>query len=103
LSNLIEDLTPSQEDFYLLGLDKLNNCADDRQIAIMWILYGRFAMDHMGAMDTCDSSLVIAMLDFQKMFTLRLVEEAITELLQKNQNLQQTLFNEGYADYLPRA
>lgn len=103
LSNLIEDLTPSQEDFYLLGLEKLNNCADDRQIAIMWILYGRFAMYHMGARDTCDSSLVIALLDFQKMFTLRLVEEAITELLHKNPNLQQTLFNEGYADYLPRA
>lgn len=103
LSNLIEDVTPSQEDFYLLGLDKLNNCADDRQIAIMWILYGRFAMNHMGARDTCDSYLVIALLDFQKMFTLHLVEEAITELLQKNPNLQQTLFNEGYADYLPTA
>lgn len=101
VSHLIDDVEPSQEAFYLQGLDKLTACADARQIAIMWVLYGRYATEHLGVQAVCDNYLLAGIMNLQKLLTLEFIKEALTELLQQNSGLRQTLFDEGYAEYLP--
>lgn len=42
-SILIGNLHPRNEDFYVAAIQRLEDCADLRQVAIAWINYGRFA------------------------------------------------------------
>lgn len=106
LAHTIDSSHPSQHSFYINALDKLKKCADVRQLAIMWVLYGRFAADHLSAQDPAGNDLVAeitAVQTIQKIQTIQMIEEALSGLLHQHPNLRQTLQEEGYAANLPAA
>lgn len=100
IAHSIDNFTPSHENFYLKGIEKLQRCADDRQVAIMWILYGRFAADHLKP--HIDSEYD-ATADVKYSNAIKSVYDALASLMAKTPSLQTTLQEEGYAAYLPAA
>lgn len=98
IAHSIDNFSPSHENFYLKGIKKLQTCADDRQVAIMWILYGRFATDHLKPPIEAEYD-EIADIKYSK--AIKSVHAALTSLMAKTPSLQVTLQEEGYAAYLP--
>ena len=88
VAHTVDNSHPNQKSFYTRGIAKLAICADARQKAIMWILYGRFVIGHLAQNETtiADELLVVCL--------------NLHELLQKEPDLRERLQKEGYGDYL---
>ncbi|WP_338848786.1 hypothetical protein V8J88_07675 [Massilia sp. W12] len=79
---LVHEQRPDHEDFYLVAIERLRNCADHRQQAIAWINYYRFAcIRHLPAVKS-QAQLQIA------------------QLCRLEPELRKNLEKEGYEAYL---
>lgn len=81
---IIQELHPAHESFYLRAIERLQHCADYRQVAIAWINYCRFTQLN---------------LDLEKQLA---AAKALCGLLQDAPSLRDQLEAEGYGAYLPR-
>lgn len=88
LAHTVEDAHPSQAQFYRKAIAKLTTCADARQLGIMWLLYGRFAAEHLARIQPNTESVLTE------------ISTALRDLLAKKPQLKQTLASEGYGSYL---
>lgn len=96
VDNAINDVDPSQEKFYLTAIEKLNKCADDRQVAIMWILYGRYAKISFKSAGTLTPRL-----DAENKYqsTVEAVQAALSCLFSNKPGLKSSLEAEGYESF----
>lgn len=78
---LDNNLHPKDERFYHYAIQRLNNCADYRQVGIAWINYKRYAQRHLHPS------------------SLKSINTKLKELLKDNQ-LQKQLVSDGYESYL---
>lgn len=88
LAHTVEDAHPSQVKFYSKAIAKLTTCADARQLGIMWLLYSRFAVEHLEQTQPSTESVSSE------------ISMALGDLFAKNLQLKQTLAAEGYSSYL---
>ncbi len=84
LAHTVNDAHPSQQSFYINAIAKLTVCADARQIAIMWLLYERFVLEHLIHSNPYIKSVLTD------------IRSSLNDLLQKNNGLETRLRNEGY-------
>lgn len=107
LSYTIDDMTPAHEAFYLKGLDKLKQCGDDRQVATMWLLYGRFVREHVlneqhqSKIDHIDSPKLSQDLRIKHDLSLLFIEHGLRQIFEENPKIRSVLIEEGYRAYIP--
>ncbi|NMM28291.1 MAG: hypothetical protein HHJ12_13630 [Glaciimonas sp.] len=81
---IIQEMHPAYENFYLRAIERIQHCADYRQVAIAQINYLRFIQAHLGPKKKAAA------------------EKALCALLQNVPSLRDQLEAEGYGAYLPR-
>lgn len=107
LSHTIDDMTPAHEAFYLKGLDKLKQCADARQVATMWLLYGRFVREHLlsdkhqSNIHHSDSPKLSQNLRIKHDLSLLFIEQGLRLIFEENPKIRSVLIEEGYRAYIP--
>lgn len=81
---IIQELHPSNESFYLRAIERLRHCGDQRQVAIAWVNYQRFAKLNLGAEKQLDAV------------------KGLSALLLDVPSLRAQMVADGYEAYLPR-